>query len=237
MDAGQINSEFADYFSSLAAACPYGLRHTATYRQAWFSALTPQQLERFLAAGFRRSGNIIYAMCCRDCAACVPIRLETASCRRSRSMARVWRRNRDLTVEIAPLTVSPEKLALCQRFLDERYPAREGRAMEYYSGFFLNSLQVSLEVAFRLAGRLVGLSVVDLSEKGLSAVYFYFAPDLAARSLGTYNILFLADLALAHGLQYLYLGYWIREVPAMAYKSRFLPHFLLEAGEWRRQDS
>lgn len=234
MDAGKTISEFAEHFSYIPTECPYGLGHTAVYQQGFLPVLSPRLLEQFLAAGFRRNGNTIYAMHCMGCTACVPIRLETETFRRSRNMQRVWRRNRDLQISIGPLAVSREKLALCDRFLQERYPGRHSTAADYYSGFFMNSLQVTVEISFRLSGRLVGLSVVDLAEESFSAVYFCFAPDLAARSLGTFNVLFLAGLAARHKLKYVYLGYWIKDVAAMAYKSRFRPHFLLIQDQWRR---
>lgn len=234
MDAGQIINELGGHFSYIPTECPYGLGHTAVYRQAFLPGLSPRLLERFLAAGFRRNGNTIYSMHCMGCAACVPIRLETESFRGSRNMRRVRQRNRDLEISVGPLSVSREKLDLCDRFLQERYPGRGSTAADYYSGFFMNALQVSVEISFRLSGRLAGVSVVDLAEESLSAVYFYFDPDLGGRSLGTFNVLCLADLAARHKLKYVYLGYWIKEVAAMAYKSRFRPHFLLEQGEWRR---
>jgi len=36
------------------------------------------------------------------------------------------------------------------------------------------------------------------------------------------------------GLPYLYLGYWIRESPKMAYKSKFEPIEGFIGGSWRR---
>ena len=38
----------------------------------------------------------------------------------------------------------------------------------------------------------------------------------------------------ALGLPYLYLGYWIRESPKMAYKSKFEPIEGFVGGTWRR---
>ncbi|MGV1099055.1 arginyltransferase [Thiovibrio sp. JS02] len=234
MDAKQILASLDEYFYDIPTECPYGLPHIAVYHQAYFSSMPQDLLELFLAAGFRRNGNTIYCMRCRGCAACVPIRLETDAHRRTRNMQRVWRRNQDLEIQIGPISVSEEKIGLCDLFLESRYPAHRGSARDYYSGFFLNSMKNTAEITFRVGGRLVGVSIVDLSEISLSAVYFYHDPACAKRSLGTYNILFLADLAQREGMRYLYLGYWIEEVAAMRYKARFRPHYLLKAGQWQR---
>jgi arginine-tRNA-protein transferase len=226
----------SQYFQDIPTECPYGLDCTAVYHQAGFGSLPPALLEEFLAAGYRRNGNIIYAMRCPRCTACVPIRLETEIFRPSRNMRRVWARNQDLDISVGPLAVTKEKLQLLDRFLSIRYPGRASDAMDYYSGFFLNSLTATMEISFRLSGRLVGVSVVDLAERSLSAVYFYFDPAFEKRSPGTLNILYLNELARREDYMYLYLGYWIEPVAAMAYKARFRPHFLLVNGAWQQMD-
>ena len=84
----------------------------------------------------------------------------------------------------------------------------------------------------RLKGELVAAGLVDILNDGLSAIYTYYSPRLSKRSLGTFSI--LAELMLARelGLPYLYLGYWIKDSPKMAYKDRYQPLELLRDGEW-----
>jgi len=81
--------------------------------------------------------------------------------------------------------------------------------------------------------RLVGACLADRLGDGLSAVYSFFAPDLAARSLGTFTILWLIERARALGLPYIYLGYWVPESRKMAYKAKFRPSEILAGGSWR----
>jgi leucyl-tRNA---protein transferase len=226
----------SQYFQDIPAECPYGLDCTAVYHQACFGSLPPALLEEFLAAGYRRNGNTIYAMRCPHCTACIPIRLETEIFHPSRNMRRARARNQELEISVGPLAVTQEKLRLLDRFLAIRYPGRASDAMDYYCGFFLNSLTATMEISFRLSGRLVGVSVVDLAERSLSAVYFYFDPVFEKRSLGTLNILYLNELARREDYRHLYLGYWIEPVAAMAYKARFRPHSLLINGEWLQVD-
>ncbi len=235
-DTGRFIAKLSPYFVETPAECPYGLDCIAIYHQAGFSFLPPVMLEEFLAAGYRRNGNTIYAMRCPDCKACVPIRLATDTFQPSRNMRRVRERNQDLDISVGPLEMTPEKLQLLDRFLHSRYPGRGSTGMDYYSGFFVNSLAPTMEISFRLSGQLVGVSIVDLAERSLSAVYFYFDPAFEKRSLGTFNILYLAELARREHCEYLYLGYWIKEVAAMAYKARFRPHYLLVNSEWEQVD-
>ena len=53
---------------------------------------------------------------------------------------------------------------------------------------------------FHIGGRLVALAVTDMPADGLSAVYTFFDPELAPRSLGTFAILRQIAHAQALGL-------------------------------------
>jgi arginine-tRNA-protein transferase len=81
--------------------------------------------------------------------------------------------------------------------------------------------------------RLVGACLADRLGDGMSAVYSFFAPELAKRSLGTYAILWLIERARSQDLPYVYLGYWVPESRKMAYKARFRPSEILTGGTWR----
>ena len=68
----------------------------------------------------------------------------------------------------------------------------------------------------------------------LSAVYFYFDPELEPRSPGTFNVLWLIEEARRRALPWLYLGYYVAGSPRMAYKAGFHPHQLLDdERRWR----
>ena len=68
----------------------------------------------------------------------------------------------------------------------------------------------SMVVEFRGPdGGLLGTCLVDQMHDGLSAVYSFFDPGQARRSLGTYMILWLIERAHGLDLPYVYLGYWI----------------------------
>jgi len=229
-----IDQQLGDCFWDIAADCPYGLPHQAVYRQALFGPIPDHTMDAFFAAGFRRNGNTMYTMVCRECRGCVPIRLEPAEFVPNRSQRRTLKRNQDLEVGIGPLLITPDRLALCDAFLNTRYPGRHSTAVDYYSGFFVNAVTSTLEITYRLDGRLVGVAVVDVTFASLNAVYFYFDPALAARSLGTFNILQLVELCRREDKEFLYLGYWIAEVPAMSYKARFTPHQLLLGQNWQQ---
>jgi arginine-tRNA-protein transferase len=81
--------------------------------------------------------------------------------------------------------------------------------------------------------RLIGACLTDRLGDGLSAVYSFFDPALARRSLGSFSVMWLIDRAVELGLPYIYLGYWVAESRKMAYKARFRPSEVLSGGVWR----
>ena len=92
----------------------------------------------------------------------------------------------------------------------------------------------TLEFTYRSPqGELLAVGLCDVAPEALSSVYFYFAPEAAARSLGTYGALRELDFAAQHLIPHYYLGYWIADCDSMRYKSNFAPHELLGLdGAW-----
>lgn len=229
-----LSEALEQHFIDIAACCPYELPRKAVYHQAVFGSLTAATVGLLLENGCRRNGSCMYAMRCPECRACVPIRLHPEQFTPSRAQRRVWKKNGDVSVGLAPATMSDENLSLLDRFLRARFPDGQADAESYYSGFFITSMTRCFEIRYRTAERLLGVAVVDCSEQWLNAVYFYFDPDQARRSPGTLNILYLIDFCRRHGIAALYLGYWIKEVRGMQYKAAFRPHEILVDGCWQR---
>jgi arginine-tRNA-protein transferase len=232
-EAERIREELQQYFVHSSIECPYGLPFQAVYNQALFDTLPDFVMDAYLASGYRRNGNIIYNMHCSECKACIPLRIDPKEFIPSRSQKRVLRKNQDLTVEIKPLTCSEENLELLGKFLDSRYPAREGLPLDYYTGFFLNNITNTVEFSYRIDSKLIGVSIVDLNTDWLNVVFFYFDPAEKKRSPGTYNILYLIEFCLQQKIKFIYLGYWIEGVDAMSYKANFKPHYVFRDSTWK----
>jgi arginyl-tRNA--protein-N-Asp/Glu arginylyltransferase len=231
-----LQSRLGHLFIDIDIGCPYGLPYVSTFHQATFGPLSERAMELFLAAGYRRNGNCLYNMACAACSACIPIRLHPAEFRANRNQRRVLAKNRDIDKALTFLQPADEDLKLCEKFLRARYPRENNTAKGYFRDFFLNVIVNSAQLQYRADGRLLGASIIDIGYNWLNAVYFFFDPEESRRSLGTYNILSLIDLCREWEIEFLYLGYYIRSVPAMSYKANFHPHYLLVGKDWQRRD-
>jgi leucyl-tRNA---protein transferase len=189
--------------------------------------------------GFRRSGKFAYRPHCEHCRACTPVRLVLDRFNASRSQQRAYKQHQDLSVRILPLGYQENHYALyaqyqCIRHAEENtQTAPTNDDKEQYRQFLCHSNVESLMIEFSDAQDNVKIvSVVDVVQDGVSAVYtFYDATDRKS-SYGTFAIVWLCEWTKTLNLPYLYLGYWIANSQKMAYKQLFKPLEKLVDGEW-----
>ncbi len=191
--------------------------------------------ERMSRAGFRRSHGLAYRPACPQCSACVPIRIPVEGFQTTRSIRRVLRVNADLAAEDLGAVATMEQYRLFARYQRSRHGGGDMSSMSFddYRSMVEDTPVDTRIVEFRQTdGTLVGAMLADRLGNSLSAVYSFFAPELAQRSLGTYLVLRLIENARAGGLAHVYLGYWIAESAKMSYKVRFRPVEILGPDGW-----
>lgn len=189
--------------------------------------------------GFRRSGNLIYRPHCADCAACIAVRIPVADFIPSRGQKRTWKKNQDLTVRIRPAEFDEEHFKLFLRYQSVRHTGggMDSPDRERYVRFLVGGSVETRFCEIRLQEQLLGVAVIDLLSDGISAMYTFYDPDRADRGLGVFSVLWQVEYARSLGLPWVYLGYWIKQSPKMAYKVNYRPLEAYSDGTWSRLEA
>jgi arginine-tRNA-protein transferase len=193
--------------------------------------VTPDDLGEMLARGWRRFGPCYFRPRCSACDACVTLRIRTSDFRPTRSQRRARNRAARLRRVVARPIVDDARIALYRKWHENREGVRGWDASplraDRYALDFAFPHPSAREAAYYDGDTLVGVGLFDDTPDALSAVYFFYDPDLKRDSLGVANIVALVEDARAAKKPHVYLGYRVTGCDSLAYKADFSPHELL----------
>lgn len=197
--------------------------------------LTVTIYSQLIAQGFRRSGDDVYTPNCLTCRECVPVRIPVDQFTPNRRQKRCLKRNRHTETVIKPAAFDPQHYNLYLRYQHHRHAggSMADSSPEDYIRFLGSNWCNTLFVELKIEQKLAGVAIVDLLDNALSAVYTFFDPDLSGYSLGTYSVLWQIEHARQLGLDYVYLGYWIKDCGKMNYKNQYQPLYGFIDQQWR----
>src|SRR5690606_32987152 len=235
--------ESTQLFLTAAMPCPY---LPDRQERKLFTHLTGRRaasLHHLLSDnGFRRSQNLIYRPACEGCNACQSVRIVAEEFMPSGRFRRVLRNNVDLGITVRQPQATAEQYDLFKTYLDARHADGGMTQMSYddYEYMVEDTPVQSVVVEYRLHKEpgqlLIAVALTDIMPDGLSMVYSFYDPAQARRSLGTFLILDHIAQVRAAGLDYVYLGYWVKNSPKMAYKALYQPLEIPRGHEgWVRQ--
>jgi leucyl-tRNA---protein transferase len=222
------------------SVCPYLADREQTMSIHHLLMVSPEELSLLLARGYRRFGFAYFRPTC-ICLACDSLRVPVADFVPSKSQRRALRGAQDLEVRWNVPQIDQQRVELYSKWHRARETSRGWRPLAddaeeaggddpfaSYAESFCVPHPCARELSYWLDGRLVAVGIVDAAADALSAVYCYYDPDLAARSLGVVNVIVCLQKAADLELRYVYLGYRVEACPSLRYKATFRPHELLQ---------
>lgn len=227
---------YLQFYHALAEPCPYLPNKE---ERKFFAKISRQNGDEINAlvtqAGFRRSHDIVYRPVCKNCQACISVRIHMPAWqKKTDSERRILRRNADITVQDTPATADQTAYELFLDYQRTRHTDSEMAQMTYldYMAMTSDHFSTTRMLRFYLDETLIGVLIYDAIAKDSSAVYSFFNPELSKRSLGRFMIYALCDVTQQKGGENVYLGYWVKNSQKMDYKSQFSAVQYFKKGQW-----
>ena len=186
--------------------------------------------------GFRRVENWMYRPACDNCNACKSYRVIIDQFKLTKSLKRIVNNLVNVNMKIVNNTATDEHYKLFKKYQSERHTGGSMSNMtedDFVSMIEISSVETYLMEFRNTFNKLLGVILVDINKKTLSAVYSFFNPDYNNFGLGNFMITKCLMFGKDNNYKYLYLGYYIEEVSSMAYKIRFKPGQILEGNKWK----
>ncbi len=190
-------------------------------------------VSRLVSRGWRRFGCYFFHPICADCNGCKNLRIDAKAFTFSKSQRRVMKKNRNTLIHIRKPGMTQEHLDLYNRYHKHKSETSGWNFTPvtpqlYYENFVDGAHEFGKEVLYFKDDKLIGVDLIDMTDDGISSIYFYYDPDYAALSLGTYSLLMQIEFAKRLDLRWIYLGYWVDGCRSFAYKMNYRPLQMLD---------
>ncbi len=239
-DISQINTP--PFYLTKPQPCPYLENRTERKIFTILQGGNADSLNNLLSGcGFRRSQNIAYRPACDGCNACLTTRIPVKNFKPSKSQKRISKKNTDILGWNLDCEASSEQYDLFESYVQKRHldGGMANMGILDYAMMIEETHVQSIVREYRLKetknsseSALKAVALCDILSDGLSMVYSFYDVNAASRSLGVYMILDHIAQAQRLELDYVYLGYWVKNSPKMAYKSQFKGIEVLTNNGW-----
>lgn len=222
------------------ASCPYIEGKKFIQRYSVLKDLSPKDFDFMLNNGWRHFGYYFFMPNCNVCNSCTPIRTLVNKFEPSKSQRKnLNKNNKNIKVVFKDLEFSDEVFEIYKKHSRTKFD-QGASVKDFKESFFSDAISGNSKMSmFYLDSKLVGVGFIDISESGISSVYFCYDTDYSKLGLGVYSALKEIEYAKSLGKSYYYLGYYIEGNRSMEYKNRYTPCEFLNwnTGNWDRSIS
>ncbi len=213
--------------------CSYLDGHNQTLHYKVIENCSKECNHSFVEMGYRRFGKMYFRPICADCSECQSIKIDVDNFKWSKSKRRVLKKAQDLTIAIQKPSITQEHLDLFRKYHlwkkeKSGWDYHEVTYNGYFGSFVDGAYDYGYEVLYFYQDQLIGIDLIDILPEGISSIYFYYDPDFAKYNLGKLSLYYQIIMAKERGLKWIYLGYYVKDCPSLAYKAEYKPYLTLQ---------
>lgn len=212
--------------------CSYFETKLSDIRYKYMHNCLKVDYQKMLERGWRRFGKMHFVPECKECTQCVSMRIDVTNYKFSKSEKRVINKNKDTKVYIRPPSMTQEHLNLYDKyhkFMNKKkdWTYNKIEPSEYLKSYVDGKDEYAKEFLYVVDDELIGVALVDILPKAISAIYCYYNHSYSELSIGKFSILTQIKIAKELNIPYIYLGYWIKNHYSMGYKEHYKPYEIL----------
>lgn len=226
-----LNPDSKD-FCMLDYECAYIPDNTVRMNYKYVQNATKEFNTAVIHRGWRRFGRYYFHPICEGCNECKSLRIHVNQFTMTKSQKKAKSRNKDTQIIVQKPTISQMHIELYNKYHNfksqkDGWKQKSISSRDYMENFVEGAGEFGKEVLYIKDQKLIGVDLIDVMEDGISSIYFFYDPDYARLSLGTYSLIYQIELAKILDLEWIYLGYWVDGCQAFAYKPNFKPQQIL----------
>ena len=186
-------------------------------------------------SGFRRVENWMYRPACDSCNECKAYRIKVEDFKLSKKFKRIIKKNNNILISLVNNKALKKHFVLFKKYQKSRHIGGSMSKMnfdDFRSMIEVSPINTNIIEYKDNSNKLIGAMLFDIQKDGFSAVYSFYDPKYKKNNFGNFMILNLIEHAKIMKLKYLYLGYYLKNVGRMHYKSNFSPGEVFENGKW-----
>ncbi len=212
--------------------CSYFTNEKSDIRYQYINSCKSDDYQKKLEHGWRRFGKVHFVPECKNCTKCISMRIDVKNFEFSKSQKRVLNKNKNTKLYIRPPSLTKEHINLYNKYhktMNEKklWPYNVIDADEYIKSYVEGNVEFAKEFLFIRDEKLVGVTLVDILPKSISAIYSFYDHNYEELSIGKFSILSQIKIAKELNIPYIYLGYWIDKHYSMGYKEEYEPFEIL----------